>query len=260
MNLHAFSINFEEHADIAKFNFYFNNTPIKSFFCGISGINAGDMNYDFPDTNPNRLAVFKSLNISSKNIFSFKQIHSRDVVLITQDYVAALKEADGSVTQREDCCLAVTVADCLPVYLLDKANNAIAVLHSGWKGTGIVHNALDIMKTSFNTKPENVSAVLGPCIKSCCYEVSEDRAAVFTGEFGKDYNSPEQYPLGSVVRSKFGRYYIDMQAANAHILAKDGVLNIAYCTNCTYDDHRLGSYRREGALNYTKMIAIAGRS
>jgi YfiH family protein len=268
-NLHAFTLS-DMHAGIFKFNFYFDNSPVKDFFCAITS--AGDMSLGFP--NPNRDRVFAALNIEP--VFAVKQTHSRDVVLITQDDTPC--EADGAVSKHG--YLTVTVADCLPVYLLDTESGAFAVLHSGRKGTGIAHNAICMMQSSFNTKPENIAAVLGPCIQSCCHEVDAECAAAFATEFGGGvaggtpakgeaenrrfeargtFPPSDLYPLGDVVKTRNGKFYVDMQAANAHILIKDGVQNIAYCTNCTFDDVRLGSYRRQGAASYTKMMAIAGR-
>jgi copper oxidase (laccase) domain-containing protein len=48
-----------------------------------------------------------------------------------------------------------------------------------------------------------------------------------------------------------------MQRANSIILYNEGVKNILRCTNSTFTDKRLGSFRREGK-NFTKMIAMIG--
>jgi YfiH family protein len=183
---------------------------------------------------------------------------------------AFAREGDGMVClapERRESFLAVTVADCLPVFLLDTESGAFAALHSGWKGTGIVLKALSIMQER-GTRPEAVAAVLGPCIQSCCYQVDEERAAAFEAEFGasSSHVPPETpFPLGPVTGQApsvlpaalgLGRY-IALQAANARLLAGAGVRNIAYCEDCTFTDSRLGSYRREGQ-NYTRMAAMAG--
>ena len=51
---------------------------------------------------------------------------------------------------------------------------------------------------------------------------------------------------------------LDLQAANARLLANAGVRNIAYCGDCTGTDRRLGSFRREGPAAYTRMLAVMG--
>ena len=67
-------------------------------------------------------------------------------------------------------------ADCVPVILVDKENEAIAAIHSGWKGTfsSIVTETILRMKEEYNSKAENIVAYIGPHIRQCCYEVSED--------------------------------------------------------------------------------------
>jgi YfiH family protein len=160
----------------------------------------------------------------------------------------------------ENPALAVIVADCLPVFLYDTEGGAFGLLHSGWRGTGIVLKALALMAGRWGTRPEAVAAALGPCICSGCYRVDAARAGAFEAEFG----GGGEYPLGRVVREwepEGGRsekeFSLDLRAANARLLANAGVRNIAYCENCTYTDARLGSFRREGA-GYTRMAAVMG--
>jgi copper oxidase (laccase) domain-containing protein len=146
------------------------------------------------------------------------------------------------------------VADCLPVFLYDTDTGAFALLHSGWKGTGIVLAALSMMAERWGTRPSAVAALLGPCIRPCCYQVDEERAAAFEAEFG---GSGGDYPLGPVVRRSGGRPALDLQAANARLLAGAGARNLSYCVDCTFTDQRLGSFRREGQT-YTRMLAVLG--
>jgi YfiH family protein len=179
-------------------------------------------------------------------------------------------------------CLSVTAADCLPVFLLDTEGGGFGILHSGWKGTGIVSRALALMESCWHARPERVAAILGPCIRSCCYRVNRDRAQAFEAEFGGPGGT---YPLGPVARKLAGageicrqdtfgetppsgesapgngfsgEFFLDLQAANARLLADAGVRDIAVCQDCTFTDPRLGSFRREGAA-YTRMAALIGR-
>ena len=269
----------------ASFPFYFKGKPVVLIknnpapSCLISNRKAGDMifrlsNQQPPGTNKNREVFFSTLGIPAEKVYSLFQIHSRNVFLpgnlpgskhalsiplVLPEIFA--QEGDGMVSFFSGLYLAVTVADCLPVFLLDTENGFFAVLHSGWKGTGIVTNALEIMKKA-GSRPEMISAVLGPCIQSCCYKVNEERAKNFELEFGlasskSDAVDPDRFPLGPVIRSGSSGWYISLQAANARLLAAAGVQNIAYCTDCTFTDTRLGSFRREGE-SYTRMIAMAG--
>jgi YfiH family protein len=169
---------------------------------------------------------------------------------------------NGGGPAAENLALAVTVADCLPVFLYDTEGGAFALLHSGWRGTGIVLKALALMTGRWGTRPEAIAAALGPCICSGCYRVDAERAVAFEAEFG----GPDgEYPLGRVIREwdpgenrSEKEFSLDLRAANARLLANAGVGNIAYCENCTYTDERLGSFRREGT-GYTRMAAVMGR-
>jgi YfiH family protein len=210
--------------------------------------------------NENRETFFRSLGIPAKKVYSLMQVHSRDVHVLGElkNPEAPLpppavfsRQGDGMVSFSNSAVLAITVADCLPVFLLDTEKGVFSVLHSGWKGTGIALRALEIMQKA-GTRLEAVAAVLGPCIQSCCYRVDEERVRSF------DTEGLSGYPLGPATRHDNSGWYIGLQEANASILAAAGVRHIAYCTDCTFTDKRLGSFRREGAYSYTRMIAMAG--
>ena len=220
--------------------------------------------------NKNREAFFRAQGIPAEKVYSLFQVHSRDVFTLGNPNPAVFpslplpeafaREGDGMVCFSGNAYCAVTVADCLPVFLLDTENGFFAIVHSGWKGTGIVVNALDIMRQAGSRLPA-IAAVLGPCIQDCCYKVDEERAKNFEAEFGpsmlKNYKSGSDiFSLGDVSRHDHSGWYIGLQVANARLLAASGVQHIAYCTDCTFTDTRLGSFRREGPETYTRMIAM----
>ena len=227
----------------AFFPYLMNGNPVNGISCFISF-------RDYSD----RLELLKALGAETGNTAYLKQIHSRITIETDNSNLCTGTEADGLVTRDQKIFLSVTVADCLPIYLYDTETSAFGLLHSGWKGTGIVINALELMKQKYGTRPEAVAAVFGPCIQSCCYRVDEERARLFEAEFGR---SKGQYPLGPVTISREDGYYLNMQAANASLLADIGVKNISVCRDCTFTDSRLGSFRREGE-NFTRMIAMTG--
>ena len=83
------------------------------------------------------------------------------------DPAAELPEVDGHTTARHGLALLVLVADCLPVALV--SHQRVAMIHCGWRGLadGIVEHAL----TLFDTPP---TAVVGPGIGGCCFEVGSE--------------------------------------------------------------------------------------
>ncbi|MCL2066119.1 MAG: polyphenol oxidase family protein [Treponema sp.] len=244
--LYHFSLDFKPDIGglpfFARFPFIFDGAPLSEIFCGISSRFAGDMKYS--QINPARLTLFDKLGLGC--VYGLSQIHSRSVLKVDRNN-PPLESADGMVTKDREAVLSVTVADCLPVFLLDTDSGAFGLVHSGWKGTGIVLEALRLMREQWVSRPEAVAAILGPCIDSCCYNVDEQRAKIFENEYG-----PES------VRKSGEDFYLDLKSANTRLLTEAGVRNIAVCDCCTFTDERLGSFRREGAENYTRMLALVG--
>jgi len=244
---HIYSFNLDFKNDVsgnpffAEFPFIYEGNPVEGISCGISSTFAGDMKYE--KSNQNRQMLFAKLKLNPENVFGLKQVHSRLVVLVDSNNPPA-HEADGMVTNDRGVSLSVTVADCLPVFLLDVKSGAFGLVHSGWKGTGIATNALNMMKEHRGTENSNIAAILGPCIGSCCYRVDAERAAIFEKEFGKES-----------IRKTDEDFYLDMKAANIKLLSDVGVKNIAVCEDCTFMDERLGSFRREGK-QFSHMMAL----
>jgi copper oxidase (laccase) domain-containing protein len=155
----------------------------------------------------------------------------------------------------------VTVADCMPIWILDRASGAFGVLHSGWKGTGILAVAAEALRKRFGSEPSSLSVILGPAIGACCYNVPEERAEGFAAEFGEDS-----------VRREGDSFFLDLLAANLGLASRLGigaVLAVEACTSC---DLRFGSSRREGSANiiakggalgegpaFTRMMALCCR-
>jgi len=109
-----------------------------------------------------------------------EQVHGNAVAVVPSaatilapDGLPMVPQVDGLITNHPYVVLAIYVADCGPIWLVDRRTGAIGLLHSGRKGTeeNILANALRAMAENFGTKPEDVTAVLGPCIRPPDYEV-----------------------------------------------------------------------------------------
>lgn len=161
----------------------------------------------------------------------------------------AAEGCDGIILADGAFLPSVTVADCMPIWLYDLGTGARGVLHSGWKGTGILRVALEAMAELYGTRPGDVSCVLGPAVGSCCYRVDEGRARRFAEEFGAD-----------CVRVSAAGTSLDLRLANEKLAASLGlgaVLSVEACTSCSPG---LGSYRREGPEAFTRMLALVADS
>ncbi|MCL1991624.1 MAG: polyphenol oxidase family protein [Spirochaetes bacterium] len=249
MQIYPFDLEFNDYATgepyFARFPFFAGGSPLEGVACGISSVFAGSMGIDFTGgQNLQRLGLFEKAGLDPGSVCGLRQIHSQTVLEVSRESPPQ-ESADGMVCNDRRLALSVTAADCLPVYLYDTESGAFGLVHSGWKGTGIVLQAIKMMGERFGSKPGSIAAVLGPCIDSCCYKVDAGRAAGFEKNFG-----------AGAVRRADGDFYLALKTANIQLLEGAGVKHAALCSNCSFCDPRLGSFRREGAENYTLMAAL----
>ncbi|MFQ5695325.1 MAG: peptidoglycan editing factor PgeF [Terriglobia bacterium] len=92
---------------------------------------------------------------------------------------------DALVTDQPGLLLAVQVADCLPILLIDPVQHVVAAVHAGWRGTlkRIAEKTVGRMRAEWGSKPRELLAVMGPGIHACCYRVGPEVAEVFSGRF-----------------------------------------------------------------------------
>ena len=109
-----------------------------------------------------------------------EQVHGNAVAVVpghpqitAPDGLPVVPGVDGLVTRETGVVLAIYVADCGVIWLADRKTGAIGLLHSGKKGTAsnIFGVALERMAERFSTRAQDVTAVLGPCIRPPDYEV-----------------------------------------------------------------------------------------
>lgn len=155
----------------------------------------GDL-YDPPENileNYRRAALF--FGTTPDRIVCAQQTHTANVRIVTEEDAGKgavrerdYRDVDGLVTNVPGLVLFTSHADCPPLYFYDPVRRAVALAHSGWKGTvsRIGEAALRKMKEAFGTDPADVYAAVGPSICPDCYEISEDVAQEFRACFGRD--------------------------------------------------------------------------
>jgi len=147
---------------------------------------------------------------------------------------------DILITDEPGVPLLLRFADCTPILIYDPVQRAIAVVHSGWRGTvqGAVRVAVEAMQAHFQSNPAALRAAIGPAIGPCCYEVGQDVVDAVTGVFER--------PGELLPKQPGGRHRFDLWAANRRLLAQAGVRHIVLaemCTACRTDEFY--SYRAE---------------
>lgn len=139
---------------------------------------------------------------------------------------------DGHITGVTDVLLTVSVADCVPISLVDPASRRIALVHGGWRGTarGILQAGLD----GLDADPRGVICHLGPAICGPCYEVGPEVHDAL-GLPAPDGPAPVD------VRAVQARQAIDAGVSPGNITVS------GHCTRCgdAFFSHRAGSPGRQ---------------
>ncbi len=152
-------------------------------------------------------------------------------------------DVDGLLTDEPGVYLATFFADCVPLYFVDTRRKAVALAHSGWRGTvaRMGQCVVERMREAYGTDPADLVAAVGPSICQECYEVSEDVADAFASAFHKAGQEREiLFAKGG------GKYQLDLWRANEIVLAEAGILeeNIQVTDLCTcHNDRYLFSHR-----------------
>ena len=141
-------------------------------------LNCGPGSYDEKkNVHDNLKIVIKKLKTKSKKIFLLNQVHSNKFHYIDGKFKIKNNKfkGDALITDKKNIPIGVLTAYCAPILLHDQNKKMIAVIHAGWKGAykGIVKNVIKFMIKKGCT-PQDMTAVIGPCIAEKNYEVKSD--------------------------------------------------------------------------------------
>jgi polyphenol oxidase len=163
------------------------------------------------------------------------QVHGREVVRHRPGWRGWLRgdAADGHLSAERGTAMAVTIADCVPVFIAHPGG-AVAVLHSGWRGTEarITEVAIRLFG-ELGLRAEELRLHCGPSICGRCYEVSAEVHARLTG---RDPGKPATVDLRGII------------ADHARTLGVRDITISPLCTRCDNDrffSHRAGDPGRQ---------------
>jgi len=204
-------------------------------------LTCGELTEKSAQANENRKFLCEKLSIPFNSIKTANQIHSYNVSVVTENE-NVYENCDALVSTIEDSTLLMNFADCTPIILFDSTNNVASIVHAGWRGTAekIAQEAVEIMKSKFNSKPEDIKAAIGPAIGECCFAVDENVHNQLVKHNLSGLETTYRYD------SQTNKYYIDLKNLNKIQLLDKGVLEIdvcGYCTSCMSDI--FFSYRKE---------------
>jgi len=220
-----------------------------------NSLNLGINTFDSPhNVEGNRSILARAFGGKIEKLVAVNQVHGLDLLVIdapNPDYAHFQKlECDGIVTNQRGLMITVSIADCVPILLLDPEKGVAAALHAGWKGTagGICGKGVKAMTEVFGCDPRRIVATVGPAIGQCCYEVDTPVIEAFKAS---------RQPYEEFVTEKgAGKWMLDLPSANAAQLTAAGlpVKNVeksGFCVSCTKD--LFFSYRRDAGETGRQM-------
>lgn len=242
-------------------------------YAGLNGsVTTGD---DVEAVLRNRRAVAEAIGLP---LMWAKPIHGTDAVFVDRAFADGAPgdatstkrlherlrviEADAMVTDVPGLALCWSFGDCAPVLLYDPRHEAVALVHSGWRGAagGILPRTIAAMGARYGTQPAELIVGIGPAIGACCYEVQEDVVAAFQADplVRETVVLDERVPEGETQP----RHYLDVRRSTYNQALAAGVHpehleDSDICTGCRTD--LFYSHRREPWPSGRFMVAIGLR-
>lgn len=190
------------------------------------------------DIEKNLEDLCRELGVDKERVIMPHQTHGTEVMQIGADFLSLsatvkgmiLEGVDALITDVKDVCIGVSTADCIPILIYDYAHHAAAAVHAGWRGTAkrIACKAVKMMEVSFGSRPEDLTAVIGPGISIDAFEVGDEVYAEFEAA---------GFNMADISRQE-DKWHIDLPECNRRQLAAMGLKedNINVSGVCTYNN------------------------
>lgn len=183
-------------------------------------------------------ALRASLHALAPRFATAAQVHGTRVVEHDGAWEGWLRvpDADGHFAARCGTAMAVTIADCVPIFIAHPSG-ATAIVHSGWRGTAarIIDRALAAFSRQ-GWAAADLHIHLGPAICGACYEVSADVATALTG---RTASGPQRIDLRALIAE---------HARDAGVTALTTSKWCTRCDNARFFSHRAGDAGRQLAV------------
>ena len=184
----------------------------------------------------NRDLLMIQYNLPSMPVW-INQTHS--TISVNADSISKIVEADASFSKQIGTVCGVLTADCLPVFVSNKAGTKVGIAHAGWRG--LVDGIIESLIESFNCDGRDLIVHLGPAISQLSYEVGREVKS-------KYLSKNENFESCFIVSN--GRHYLDLYEAARVVLRDFGVTSISGGNQCTYNEpNQYFSYRRDGKFS-----------
>ena len=196
--------------------------------------------------NKEDLEIFSSsVKLKPHKLITLNQIHSSNIVVARK--ARHYKSTDGIINFSGNLVCSIQVADCLPIYFVNNFTKTIGLIHAGWRGLSkeIIQNLLNKI-IAYNENLSDFYILIGPSIRSCCFEIGEDIIEFFDSNYYYKKNNK--------------KYSVNLQKWALNQLISKGVdqnkiIEIKKCTSCL--DTSYHSYRRSNVYA-GRMYALLG--
>lgn len=196
----------------------------------------------------NRSIMAREFGLEPGSVKYMAQQHGTQVSVVDAESSADPPRCDAIISSDPQVALAVLVADCTPVLLVDRAAGWVAAVHAGRAGMidGVVSRCIDELR---DRGALSLEAIVGPSICGRCYEVPEHM---------RDTAS-QRFPACHAV-SWVGTPAIDVAAGVVAQLCAEGV-TVRWLPGCTRESADLYSHRQDrhtgrfaGVVRLTELL------
>lgn len=212
----------------------------------------------------NRARAATAFGVDLDTVVFARQVHGAAAAIVgaedrgrgTRSEADAVPDVDILVTTSPGVTLAILVADCLPLALVDPDAGVLAAVHAGWRGTaaGAVGGALRAMQDC-GARPGRVRAFLGPAVHPDRYQVSDEVQGALA-----DAVHPAALDRAVARPDDPGHWLVDLIAANRQQLVAGGVRadHIVDCGATTADEDFFSDRARRPCGRFALLARLVG--
>ncbi len=210
-----------------------------------------DQSFDFGLFGPTPVGVamdrWRALRrtFGMESVVHSRQVHGARLYPWTDDLPPGLTIVEGydaHSCSRSGVLLTVSIADCVPVFLVAENARTVALVHAGWRGiaAGVVEGAIAHLFATSGVEPSLLWLHCGPSICGDCYEVGPEVHAAVNPAGARHYHGAP-IDLRQAVVHRAMRFGVDPDRITASTI----------CTKCRsgeFFSHRAGSEGRQLGL------------
>lgn len=137
----------------------------------------------------------KQFNINIADVISMRIAGGNNVLVLNKKDQKLPAEFDSVITNLKNIYFTLTIADCLPIIVLDPKKEVLSLIHAGWRGVdgGIIGTTISKMVETFRVLPQDLIVGIGPAIHKNSYikdksfrEKISEELNKFVEDFGED--------------------------------------------------------------------------